>query len=71
MPVRDKDFQTAPEQRIVGESGVHEFPDSTSSSSVVQRTLFMDDFVYTVSSERIKVNHLDALATDVAEVGLK
>jgi uncharacterized secreted protein with C-terminal beta-propeller domain len=43
----------------------------TSSSSVVQRTLFMDDFVYTVSSERIKVNHLDALSTDVAEVGLE
>jgi hypothetical protein len=31
MPVRDKDFQTAPEQRIAGESGVHEFPDSTGS----------------------------------------
>jgi hypothetical protein len=43
----------------------------TDSSSVVQRTLFMDDFVFSVSSERIKVNNLNALSVDVAEVALK
>jgi uncharacterized secreted protein with C-terminal beta-propeller domain len=39
----------------------------TDSNSVVQRTIFMDDFVYSVSDLLIKVNNLNDLSTDVAE----
>jgi hypothetical protein len=38
---------------------------------VVQRTIFMDDFVYSVSDLLIKVNSLNDLSTDVAEVSLQ
>jgi uncharacterized secreted protein with C-terminal beta-propeller domain len=43
----------------------------TDSNSVVQRTIFMDDFVYSVSDLLIKVNSLTDLSTDVAEVSLQ
>jgi hypothetical protein len=43
----------------------------TDSNSVVQRTIFMDDFVYSVSDLLIKVNNLDDLSQDVAEVPLQ
>jgi uncharacterized secreted protein with C-terminal beta-propeller domain len=43
----------------------------TDSNSVVQRTIFMDDFVYSVSDLLIKVNSLNDLSTDVAEVSLQ
>jgi hypothetical protein len=42
----------------------------TDSNSVVQRTIFMDDVVYSVSDERIKANGLDALSEDLADVSL-
>ncbi len=42
----------------------------TDSSSVVQRTIFMDDYAYSISSTRLKVNQLDALDADVAELSL-
>jgi uncharacterized secreted protein with C-terminal beta-propeller domain len=40
----------------------------TRSNSVVQRTIFMDDFVYSVSDERIKVNDLRAPSTDLVDI---
>jgi hypothetical protein len=40
----------------------------TNANSAVKRSVFMDDFVYSVSEMRMKVNHLSALATDVAVV---
>jgi uncharacterized secreted protein with C-terminal beta-propeller domain len=43
----------------------------TDSSSVVQRTVFMDNFAYSVSSTLIKVNDLNALSPDVAELSLE
>ena len=42
----------------------------TDSSSVVQRTIFMDNFAYSLSSTLMKVNDLNALSPDVAEVSL-
>ena len=42
----------------------------TDSSSVVQRTIFMDDFAYSLSSKLLKVNDLGTLSPDVAEVSL-
>ncbi len=42
----------------------------TNASSVVQRSIIMDDFIYSVSSEAIKVDSLNALGTQVAEVKL-
>jgi hypothetical protein len=42
----------------------------TDSSSVVLRTIFMDNFAYSLSTQLIKVNDLNALSPDVAEVSL-
>lgn len=42
----------------------------TESNSVVQRSIFMDDYVYSVSDLRIKVNSLLELTEDVADVPL-
>jgi hypothetical protein len=42
----------------------------TDSSSVVQRTIFMDEFAYSLSSDLLKVNDLNALSPDVAELSL-
>jgi beta propeller domain-containing protein len=42
----------------------------THASSAVKRTIFMDDFLYSVSDAMIKVNNVGDLATDVATVGL-
>ena len=43
----------------------------TDSSSVVQRTVFMDNFAYSISSSLIKVNDLTRLSPDVAELSLE
>lgn len=43
----------------------------TNARSEVKRSIFMDDWVFSVSDTRIKVNHLDALSTDVTEVPLQ
>jgi hypothetical protein len=43
----------------------------TNASSEVKRSIIMDDYVFSVSDTRIKVNHLGALATDVKELPLK
>jgi uncharacterized secreted protein with C-terminal beta-propeller domain len=40
----------------------------TSSNSVVERTVVMDDFVYAVSKNRVRVQALSALGTDVAVI---
>lgn len=42
----------------------------TSPNSQVKRSIFMDDFVFSVSPERIKVNNLAALDTDLVDLGL-
>jgi hypothetical protein len=42
----------------------------TNASSDVQRSIFMDDFVYSISDVRVKANKLDALSTDLAEISL-
>jgi hypothetical protein len=43
----------------------------TNASSEVKRSIIMDDWVFSVSSTRIKVNKLDALSTDVKELSLQ
>jgi len=40
----------------------------TNANSEVQRSIFMDDFVFSISASRIKVNHLNNLNEDVAAV---
>lgn len=40
----------------------------TDSNSVVQRTVVMDDFVYAISDNRVRVQALSALGTDVAVI---
>ena len=40
------------------------------ASSVVQRSVFMDDFVYSIANDVIHVQDLDALGEDVASVSL-
>jgi len=41
------------------------------ASSDVKRSVFMDDFVYSVSDSRIKANDVKALSTDIKEVSLR
>jgi len=43
----------------------------TNARSEVRRSVFMDDFVYSISERRVKVNGLGNLASDVAEVSLE
>ena len=43
----------------------------TNASSEVKRSIIMDDWVFSVSTTRIKVNHLDALSTDVKELSIQ
>ena len=43
----------------------------TQASSEVKRSVLMDDFVYSISESRVKVNALGALASDIREVSLK
>lgn len=42
----------------------------TRASSVVQRSIFMDDFVYSIAQDVIRVQNIDALGKDVAAVKL-
>jgi hypothetical protein len=42
----------------------------TDAQSMVKRTVFMDDFVYSISERRIKVSDLRDLSEDVADVAL-
>jgi hypothetical protein len=42
----------------------------TRASSVVQRSVFMDDFVYSVAQDIVRVQNVDALGSDVAAVPL-
>jgi uncharacterized secreted protein with C-terminal beta-propeller domain len=42
----------------------------TASNSVVKRSIFMDDFVYSVAPDVIKIQHVDQLGQDVASVSL-
>lgn len=37
----------------------------TSSNSVVKRSIFMDDYVYSVALDQIKINHIDKLGEDL------
>ncbi len=43
----------------------------TRASSVVQRSVFMDDFVYSIAQDVMRVQNVDALGTDVASVALQ
>lgn len=43
----------------------------SNASSEVKRSIIMDDWVFSVSNTRIKVNNLGALSTDVAEIELE
>jgi hypothetical protein len=42
----------------------------TDSNSQVQRSIFMDDYVYSVAPDMIKINRLDSLGTDLTVVPL-
>jgi Beta propeller domain len=42
----------------------------TDSNSIVKRSVFMDDFVYSVAPTRIKVQDLDALGEDLVDLNL-
>jgi hypothetical protein len=41
------------------------------AGSVVQRSVFMDDFVYSVAQDIVRVQNIDALGSDVSSVSLK
>lgn len=41
------------------------------ATSEVKRSIFMDDWVFSISTSRIKVNNLNALSTDVAELSIE
>ena len=43
----------------------------TDSNSVVKRSIFMDDYVYSVTLDQIKVNSLDNLGHDIAVITLQ
>ncbi len=43
----------------------------SNASTEVKRSIFMDDWVFSVSERRIKVNRLSSLGADVAEVSLE
>ncbi len=43
----------------------------SSADSVVKRSIFMDDLVYSVATDRMKVQSLLRLGTDVADIGLR
>jgi uncharacterized secreted protein with C-terminal beta-propeller domain len=43
----------------------------TQASSEVKRSVFMDDFVYSISERRVKVNGVGNRAADIAEVSLE
>ncbi len=43
----------------------------TNASSEVKRSIIMDDWIFSVSATRIKVNNLAALATDVKELSIQ
>jgi hypothetical protein len=42
----------------------------TNANSQVERSIFMDDFVFSISPEQLKVNELASLETDLASVAL-
>jgi hypothetical protein len=42
----------------------------TNSNSIVKRSIFMDDFVYSVAPTRIKIQDLDALGEDLVDLNL-
>jgi len=42
----------------------------TQASSEVKRSVFMDDFVYSISDKRVKVNALSNLSVDLANIAL-
>ncbi|MBM4319459.1 MAG: hypothetical protein FJ125_05725, partial [Deltaproteobacteria bacterium] len=42
----------------------------TRSSSKVKRSVFLEDYVFSISDEKVKVNHLDRLEQELAEVDL-
>jgi hypothetical protein len=42
----------------------------TDSNSQVKRSIFMEDYVFSVATDLIKVNHIDALGTDLAVIDL-
>ena len=42
----------------------------TDASSQVKRSVFMEDFVYSISETRLKVNGLNSLASDLVEIPL-
>ncbi len=43
----------------------------TQASSEVKRSVIMDDFIYSISERRVKVNGLGDLASDIAEISLE
>ncbi len=42
----------------------------TDSNSIVKRSVFMEDFVYSVAPTRIKIQDLDALGEDLVDLNL-
>ncbi|MBI5532857.1 MAG: beta-propeller domain-containing protein [Deltaproteobacteria bacterium] len=43
----------------------------TNASTEVKRSVIMDDFVYSISLNRMKINNVESLSTDVGELSLK
>jgi len=42
----------------------------TDSNSIVKRSIFMDDYVFSVTEDEIRVNSVSKLGTDIAVVSL-
>jgi hypothetical protein len=43
----------------------------SNANSVVKRSVFLDDLVYSIATDRLKVQHLGQLGTDVADIALR
>jgi hypothetical protein len=43
----------------------------SNASSVVKRSIIMDDYVFSITGKQIKVNHLNDLASDIAAVSIE
>ena len=43
----------------------------TNAKSQVERSIIMDDYVFSISREIIKVNHLNSLSTDIASLSVQ
>ena len=54
-----------------GKRGAHCGTWWSNANSVVKRSVFLDDLVYSIATDRLKVQRLEKLGTDVADIALR